>query len=112
MDGPYTKFFKYMKNITYACLEHKSIPLKKQAWTIWFHLAPSICLATGAILSFNLSQAILAACKIEKNTECTKIDKKLFNLVCSLSQKGLEFNIFFVFITKKGGRKNVTNMLM
>ena len=112
MDGPYTKFFKYMKNITYACLEHKSIPLKKQAWTIWFHLAPSICLATGAILSFNLSQAILAACKIEKNTECTKIDKKLFNLVCSLSQKGLEFNIFFVFITKKGGRKNVTKMLM
>ena len=90
------------KNITYMCLEHKSIPLKKQAWTIWFHLAPSICLATGAILSFNLSQAILAACKIEKNTPSTKIDKKCFNLVFSMQlvSKWIRIQHFFLYISR------------
>ena len=48
---------------TYICLAHKSTPLKKQAWTIWFHLLPSIALAMGAILSFKMSQANLAALK-------------------------------------------------
>ena len=45
----------------YICRAHKSTPLKKQACTIWCHLEPSIALAIGAIRSFNLSQAILAA---------------------------------------------------
>ena len=87
MDGPYIKFFKYMKKHHLHVSRTQIDSVKETSLNNLIPFSSFHLFGNGSHSFFQLVTSYLGSLQNRKNTQCKKIDKKLFNLVCSLCEE-------------------------